>query len=64
MGEFKADATTGEFLERVEAIAALWIQYGGRSRQLAFGAVVVTDDHVDPEFSGVGDLIKSFRSAI
>ena len=62
--KFKSYATPGEFFVRVQAIGALGIEDGLGQREFLFGAVVVTDDDVYTQLSGVCNLVEGLDTTV
>ena len=62
--KFKSYATPGEFFVRVQAIGALGVEDGLSQREFLFRAVVVTDDDVYAQLSGVCNLVEGFYATV
>ena len=62
--KFKSYATPGEFFVRVQAIGALGIEDGLGQRKFLFRAVVVTDDDVYAQLSGVCNLVECLDATV
>ena len=62
--KFKSYATPGEFFVRVQAIGALGVEDGLSQREFLFRAVVVTDDDVYAQLSGVCNLVEGFDATV
>ena len=62
--KFKSYATPGEFFVRIQAIGALGVEDGLGQREFLFRAVVVTDNDVYAQLSGMCNLVEGLDATV